>query len=54
VKSDLGSTPATADEAVRERVLARMVQDWADDYVLTGRARLDRPWRAHLNAEPSA
>lgn len=46
VKSDLGA--ATTDPAAQDRVLAALRQDWADDYVLTGRARLDRPWREHL------
>ena len=46
VKSDLAA--ATADSAVAEQVLAGMRQEWADDYVLTGRARLDRSWREHL------
>jgi len=50
VKSDLGAAPATADPAVRDRVLAHLRQDWADDYVLTGRARLDRPWQGYVEA----
>ena len=45
VKSDLGSLPRRERPAVRDRVMARLVQEWADDYVLTGRARLDRPWQ---------
>lgn len=48
VKSDLGSLPAASDPAVRDRVMARLVQEWADDYVLTGRARLDRPWHSYV------
>jgi hypothetical protein len=50
VKGDLGAAPATADPAVRDSVLARLRQDWADDYVLTGRARLDRAWQGYLEA----
>jgi hypothetical protein len=50
VRSDLGANPATADPEVREAVLAQLVQEWADDYVLTGRARLDRSWLTHLDA----
>lgn len=50
VKSDLGAGPATADPAVRDAVLARLRQDWADDYVLTGRARLDRSWQGYVEA----
>jgi hypothetical protein len=48
VKGDLGSLPAAADPAVRDAVMARLVQEWADDYVLTGRARLDRPWQSYV------
>jgi hypothetical protein len=48
VKSDLGSLPAAGDPAVQERVMARLVQEWSDDYVLTGRARLDRPWQSYV------
>ena len=33
--------------------MARLVQEWADDYVLTGRARLDRPWHSYVGG-PSA
>ena len=36
------------DPAVQERVLASLVAAWADDFVLTGRARLDRSWRDYL------
>lgn len=39
---------ATADPQVQEQALAGLVQAWADDYVLTGRARLDRPCREYL------
>lgn len=46
VKSDVAA--ATADPAAQDRVLAEMRRQWADDYVLTGRARLDRPWQEHL------
>jgi hypothetical protein len=46
VKSDLAA--ATADPAAQDRVLADLRRDWADDYVLTGRARLDRSWREHV------
>lgn len=53
VKSDLGSLPAASDPAVRDRVLARLVQEWADDYVLTGRARLDRPWQSYVGQPES-
>jgi len=48
VKSDLASLSAASDPAVRDRVLASLVQEWADDYVLTGRARLDRPWQSYV------
>ena len=48
VKSDLGSLPSAGDPAVRDRVMARLVQEWSDDYVLTGRARLDRPWQSYV------
>jgi hypothetical protein len=46
VKSDVAA--ATADPAAQDRVLGDLRRDWADDYVLTGRARLDRSWREHL------
>jgi hypothetical protein len=52
VRGDLAALPAASDPAVQERVLARLRQEWADDYVLTGRARLDRPWRTYV--EPTA
>ena len=48
VKSDLGSLPAASDPAVRDRVMDQLVREWADDYVLTGRARLDRPWQSYV------
>lgn len=48
VKGDLASLPAASDPAVREHVMARLVQEWSDDYVLTGRARLDRPWLTYV------
>ena len=54
VKSDLGSLPAASDPAVRAAVMARLVQEWADDYVLTGRARLDRPWQSYVGQSGSA
>jgi hypothetical protein len=54
VKSDLGSLPAASDAAVRDRVMARLVQEWADDYVLTGRARLDRTWQSYVGAAGSS
>jgi hypothetical protein len=53
VKSDLGSLPAASDPAVRERVMAQLVAQWADDYVLTGRARLDRPWQSYVGQPES-
>ncbi len=53
VKSDLGSLPAASDPAVRDEVMARLVREWADDYVLTGRARLDRPWQSYVGASGS-
>lgn len=53
VKSDLGSLPAASDPAVRDAVMAQLVREWADDYVLTGRARLDRPWQSYLAGSPS-
>lgn len=48
VKSDLASLPAASDPAVREQVMDRLVQEWSDDYVLGGRARLDRPWQTYV------
>ena len=54
VKSDLGSLPAASDPAVQERVMAQLVQEWSDDYVLTGRARLDRPWQSYVGQSGSA
>ena len=52
VKSDLGALPAVAaDPGVRDRVMARLTQEWSDDYVLTGRARLDRPWQSYVAEE---
>jgi len=53
VTSDLASLPAASDPAVREQVMARLVQEWADDYVLTGRARLDRPWQTYVGQPES-
>ena len=53
VKSDLASLPAASDPAVRDRVMARLVQEWSDDYVLTGRARLDRPWQSYVGQSGS-
>jgi hypothetical protein len=54
VKGDLASLPAAGDPAVRDAVMARLVQEWADDYVLTGRARLDRPWQSYVGDAGSA
>ncbi len=45
---------AGSDAGTRDRVMARLRQEWADDYVLTGRARLDRPWRTYLAEAPAA
>jgi hypothetical protein len=53
VKSDLGSLPAASDPVVRDRVMAQLLQEWADDYVLTGRARLDRPWQSYVGQSGS-
>jgi hypothetical protein len=53
VKSDLGSLPAASDAGVRDAVMSRLVQEWADDYVLTGRARLDRPWQSYVGKSGS-
>ena len=54
VKSDLGALPAVAaDPGLRDQVMARLIQEWSDDYVLTGHARLDRPWQSYV-AEESA
>jgi len=53
VKSDLGSLPAASAPEVREAVMARLVKEWADDYVLTGRARLDRPWQSYVGQSGS-
>lgn len=51
VRGDLAALPIVAKRPeVRDLVLARLVQDWADDYVLTGAARLDRPWRSYVDA----
>lgn len=49
VTGDLGVLPGAGDPEVRDRLLARLTQEWADDYVLCGRARLDRPWRTYLD-----
>lgn len=46
VKGELESM--SSDEAQRKGVLDRLLADWADDYVLGGRARLDRPWRQYV------
>lgn len=59
VKSDLASLPAASDPAVRAQVMDRLVQEWSDDYVLSGRARLDRPWQTYVaqsrsGAEPGS
>ena len=52
VKSDLGALPAAAaDPGLREQVIARLMQEWSDDFVLTGRARLDRPWQSYVAEE---
>lgn len=49
VRGDIRALPEAAeDPELVDRVMGRLVQEWADDYVLTGRARLDRPWRDHL------
>jgi hypothetical protein len=47
VRAELASAPGL-DPGARELILARLRQDWADDYVLTGRARLDRHWQAYV------
>lgn len=58
VRADLGALPSLAERPeLRDAILARLVQEWADDYVLTGRARLDRPWQQHADqavSEPAA
>ncbi len=54
VKSDLSAHPAASDPEVGERVLKRMIQEWADDYVLTGSARLDRPWVTYVEQSDQA
>ena len=46
-KSELAAAPGT-DDAIRARALEHLTRDWADDYALTGRARLDRSWREAL------
>ncbi len=52
VKSDLAALPAAAaDPGLRDQVMARLIQEWSDDYVLTGRARLDRPWQSYVAEE---
>lgn len=48
VRGDLAALPAARDESVRHQVLDRLTREWADDYVLTGRARLDRPWQTYV------
>jgi hypothetical protein len=48
---DVKSDVAAADPAAADRVMAGLRQAWAEDYVLTGRARLDRPWQAHTEAQ---
>ncbi len=51
-RDQLGSLPeAAADPGFVDAVMARIIRDWADDYVLTGQARLDRPWHDYLEAE---
>ena len=54
VKSDLDALPAASDPAVRDRVLRRLIQEWADDYVLAGSARLDRPWMSYVEQSAQA
>ena len=49
VKAELGAMPGV-DAVARDQVMARLRQEWADDYVLTGRAALDRPWRTFVPA----
>lgn len=44
VKSELAAAPA----GTAERALQRALRLWAEDYVTTGSARLDRPWREFL------
>ncbi len=52
-RSEIGARPeAAADPDLVDTVMARLIRDWADDYVLTGRARLDRPAGDYL--EPGA
>lgn len=46
---DVKSDAAAADPAALDQVMARLRQQWADDYVLTGRASLDRSWRDHVD-----
>ncbi len=46
VRGDLAVMPAVvADPSRIDAVMGRLLQQWADDYVLTGSARLDHPWR---------
>lgn len=49
VRSDLAALPSAADQGVRDSVMQRLTHEWADDYVLTGRARLDRPWPSYVD-----
>ncbi|MGB8022620.1 MAG: hypothetical protein WCF04_15440 [Candidatus Nanopelagicales bacterium] len=50
VRGDLGALPIVAQRPeVGDRVMERLIQEWADDYVLTGEARLDRPWRSYVD-----
>lgn len=50
-RSDVSADPrAVAHPEIVDAVMAGLVQQWADDYVLTGRARLDRPWQPLVEA----
>ncbi len=49
VRSDLAALHDALDPGIRGRVMERLQREWADDYVLTGRARLDRPWMTYVS-----
>lgn len=51
VSSDLGSHPLVVSTPdLKDRVLARLQQEWADGYVLTGSASSELPWRDYVAA----
>ncbi len=52
VRSDLAALSAARDPGSQSKVMDRLLREWADDYVLTGRARLDRPWTMYVTDPP--